>query len=93
MDGGVPPLAVVPAALGACYTAADNSGDEARANREILVTVLTAAGLVNYPAEWWHWSYSDRYWRWPPRPLPPRTAPLSCDLRANPPLWLFFGGS
>ena len=20
------------------------------------------AGLVNYPTEWWHWSYGDRYW-------------------------------
>ncbi len=19
-------------------------------------------GLVNYPTEWWHWSYGDRYW-------------------------------
>jgi D-alanyl-D-alanine dipeptidase len=18
--------------------------------------------LVNYPTEWWHWSYGDRYW-------------------------------
>ena len=24
--------------------------------------VLSAAGLVNYPTEWWHWSYGDRYW-------------------------------
>ncbi len=24
--------------------------------------VLGAAGLVNYPTEWWHWSYGDRYW-------------------------------
>jgi len=23
---------------------------------------LHAAGLVNYPTEWWHWSYGDRYW-------------------------------
>ena len=21
-----------------------------------------AAGLVNYPTEWWHWSYGERYW-------------------------------
>jgi hypothetical protein len=19
-------------------------------------------GFVNYPTEWWHWSYGDRYW-------------------------------
>jgi D-alanyl-D-alanine dipeptidase len=24
--------------------------------------VLTAVGMVNYPTEWWHWSYGDRYW-------------------------------
>ncbi len=24
--------------------------------------MLTAAGLVNYPTEWWHWSFGDRYW-------------------------------
>ena len=23
---------------------------------------VNAAGLVNYPTEWWHWSYGDRYW-------------------------------
>jgi len=26
-----------------------------------VVPVLSAAGLVNYPAEWWHWSYGDQY--------------------------------
>ncbi len=48
--------------VGACYTQADNISDEARSHREILGTALTAAGLVNYPTEWWHWSYGDRYW-------------------------------
>ncbi|WP_369362925.1 M15 family metallopeptidase [Streptomyces sp. CG4] len=47
---------------GACYTHAPNISEEARANRELLGTVLTAAGLVNYPTEWWHWSFGDRYW-------------------------------
>ena len=23
---------------------------------------LGGAGMVNYPTEWWHWSYGDRYW-------------------------------
>ncbi|MFF4803100.1 M15 family metallopeptidase [Streptomyces sp. NPDC001351] len=46
----------------ACYTDAPNITDEARANRALLGGVLTAAGLVNYPTEWWHWSYGDRYW-------------------------------
>lgn len=47
---------------GACYTHAANIGREARANRLVLGDALTAAGLVNYPTEWWHWSYGDRYW-------------------------------
>ncbi|RSS98837.1 dipeptidase [Streptomyces sp. WAC07149] len=47
---------------GACYTGAANIGGTARANREVLCGALTAAGLVNYPTEWWHWSFGDRYW-------------------------------
>lgn len=47
---------------GACYTDADNITAEAREHRRTLGTALTAAGLVNYPTEWWHWSYGDRYW-------------------------------
>ncbi|MFG3214344.1 M15 family metallopeptidase [Streptomyces tendae] len=47
---------------GACYTHADNISDEARSHRSVLGTALAAAGLVNYPTEWWHWSYGDRYW-------------------------------
>lgn len=47
---------------GACYFAATNISDDARANRETLAAALGGAGLVNYPTEWWHWSYGDRYW-------------------------------
>lgn len=47
---------------GACYTAADGISPRARANRRLLGDALSAAGLVNYPTEWWHWSYGDRYW-------------------------------
>ncbi|MFF1507160.1 M15 family metallopeptidase [Streptomyces sp. NPDC058326] len=47
---------------GACYTHAANITAEARANRKLLSTALTAAGMVNYPTEWWHWSFGDRYW-------------------------------
>ncbi|WP_217252399.1 M15 family metallopeptidase [Streptomyces sp. AC602_WCS936] len=47
---------------GACYTHAGNISDEARSHRSVLGAALTAAGLVNYPTEWWHWSYGDRYW-------------------------------
>jgi len=47
---------------GACYTDAPGLTAGARANRAVLSAALTAAGLVNYPTEWWHWSYGDRYW-------------------------------
>ncbi|MFJ4809208.1 M15 family metallopeptidase [Streptomyces longwoodensis] len=47
---------------GACRTAADTVGAVARANRAVLGRAMTAAGFVNYPTEWWHWSYGDRYW-------------------------------
>ncbi|MQY12637.1 D-alanyl-D-alanine dipeptidase [Streptomyces sp. RB5] len=47
---------------GACYTAAANISAEAAANRAVLGAALVGAGLVNYPTEWWHWSYGDRYW-------------------------------
>jgi D-alanyl-D-alanine dipeptidase len=33
-----------------------------RQNREIMSSSLTKAGFVNYPGEYWHWSYGDRYW-------------------------------
>ncbi|RPE38351.1 D-alanyl-D-alanine dipeptidase [Streptomyces sp. Ag109_O5-1] len=47
---------------GACRTGAPGIGVEARANRELMDRALTTAGFVNYPTEWWHWSYGDRYW-------------------------------
>jgi D-alanyl-D-alanine dipeptidase len=47
---------------GACYFAAGNISVVARENRTLLAEVLGGAGLVNYPTEWWHWSYGDRYW-------------------------------
>lgn len=47
---------------GTCYFEADGISSEARAHRDLLAAVLTRAGLVNYPTEWWHWSYGDRYW-------------------------------
>ncbi|MFG1946728.1 M15 family metallopeptidase [Nonomuraea sp. NPDC048826] len=46
----------------ACHTDAPGIGAEARRNREALGAAMSAAGFVNYPTEWWHWSYGDRYW-------------------------------
>ncbi len=36
--------------------------DDIRNNRDILITALAKYGLVNYPDEWWHFSYGDRLW-------------------------------
>src|SRR6478609_5678660 len=47
---------------GRCYFSAAGIGADARAHRELLAAVLGAQGLVNYPTEWWHWSFGDRYW-------------------------------
>ncbi|GGU27825.1 M15 family metallopeptidase [Lentzea flava] len=46
---------------GACFFNADVDA-QARHNRTVLADALSGAGLVNYPTEWWHWSYGDRYW-------------------------------
>jgi zinc D-Ala-D-Ala dipeptidase len=46
----------------ACHTAYPDLDDQARHHRATLAKALSAAGFVNYPAEWWHWSYGDRYW-------------------------------
>jgi D-alanyl-D-alanine dipeptidase len=46
----------------ACRTNAPNIDATARAHREVMRAALTSAGFVNYPTEWWHWSYGDRYW-------------------------------
>jgi D-alanyl-D-alanine dipeptidase len=35
---------------------------EAQKNRQILLDVMAAHNFVNYPMEWWHFSYGDRYW-------------------------------
>jgi D-alanyl-D-alanine dipeptidase len=34
----------------------------ARANRALLTRIMAAAGFVNYPEEWWHFSHGDRLW-------------------------------
>ena len=44
------------------FTHASNISGEAMINREVLINALSKVGFVNYPTEWWHWSYGDRYW-------------------------------
>ena len=62
VDMGTPIDARPEDCAGACYFAAANITAEARRNRQTLATALAGAGFVNYPTEWWHWSYGDRYW-------------------------------
>ncbi|MGW7244430.1 M15 family metallopeptidase [Streptomyces sp. NPDC054804] len=62
LDMGTRMNATPEESAGACYTQAGNINHQARSNRDTLATALAAAGLVNYPTEWWHWSYGDRYW-------------------------------
>lgn len=33
-----------------------------KGNRKILALAMEQSGFVNYPLEWWHWSYGDMYW-------------------------------
>ncbi|MEW9553362.1 M15 family metallopeptidase [Nonomuraea sp. NPDC050783] len=62
LDMGTPVNADPEETDDACYTDSADVSAEARGNRRLLGDALTAAGFVNYPTEWWHWSYGDRYW-------------------------------
>ena len=62
LEMGTPIDATPEQSDGRCWFAADGIGADARAHRALLAEVLTAQGLVNYPTEWWHWSFGDRYW-------------------------------
>lgn len=46
---------------GACFTDATNISENARANRELLGSVLTAVGWSTTDSRW-HYSFGDRYW-------------------------------
>ncbi|GAB4010339.1 M15 family metallopeptidase [Nocardioides ultimimeridianus] len=62
LDLGTPIDATPEESDGRCYTAAADISPTARAHRDLLAAALSGAGLVNYPTEWWHWSFGDRYW-------------------------------
>lgn len=40
----------------------DKISEQAKIYRKIMSDVLEAVGFVNYPTEYWHWSFGDRYW-------------------------------
>jgi zinc D-Ala-D-Ala dipeptidase len=62
LDLGTPVNASPLASADACFTSSPHISAPARRHRDILSAALTGAGLVNYPTEWWHWSFGDRYW-------------------------------
>jgi len=45
-----------------CKTDSKIISAKAQEYRKIMSKVLNAVGFVNYPTEYWHWSYGDRYW-------------------------------
>ncbi|MFB9311877.1 M15 family metallopeptidase [Nocardioides plantarum] len=62
LDLGCPIDASPEASDGRCYTHHPGIGHEARLLRLELHRAMSGAGLINYPTEWWHWSWGDRYW-------------------------------
>lgn len=44
------------------YTYSKSISETAKKNRQILIQSMEQVGFINYPPEWWHWSYGDRYW-------------------------------
>uniref|UniRef100_UPI002B26C3BB M15 family metallopeptidase n=1 Tax=Nocardioides sp. TaxID=35761 RepID=UPI002B26C3BB len=62
LDVGCPIDSTPEESAGRCYTDHPDVTGEALLLRRTLIGALTGAGLVNYPTEWWHWSYGDRYW-------------------------------
>lgn len=45
-----------------CLTDCKLISNVAQQNRQLLLEIMQAHGFVNYPTEWWHFSYGDRYW-------------------------------
>ena len=62
LDLGTPVNASPLASADACFTGSPGIPAPARRRRGVLSAALAGAGLVNYPTEWWHWSFGDRYW-------------------------------
>jgi D-alanyl-D-alanine dipeptidase len=45
-----------------CHTETDLINDKQRENRKLLFDAMTKAGFINYPLEWWHYSFGDVHW-------------------------------
>lgn len=54
--------------MGGAYLDFSKAGDgnfltkEQKDNRKVLCKAMQRAGFVNYPLEWWHFSYGDKMW-------------------------------
>ncbi|HIP21963.1 MAG TPA: hypothetical protein EYG72_03405 [Candidatus Pacebacteria bacterium] len=44
------------------YTNSKNISLDSKKYRKILKDSMEKFDFINYPAEWWHWSYGDRMW-------------------------------
>ncbi|MCG9546083.1 M15 family metallopeptidase [Vibrio sp. Isolate33] len=47
---------------GKCYSFCGSLEADVIENRRVLFECMEKAGFINYPFEWWHWSYGDKYW-------------------------------
>ncbi|MFN8195376.1 MAG: M15 family metallopeptidase [Nocardioidaceae bacterium] len=81
-DLGTPVDATPEESDGACYFAARTIAPMARFLRHLLAEALTGAGLVNYPTEWWHWSFGDRYWALTTGATHALYGPVACEAAA-----------
>jgi len=45
-----------------CATDCKLVNQQVQKNRKTLLEIMQQEGFVNYPTEWWHFSYGDRYW-------------------------------
>ena len=45
-----------------CETYSTKVSDEAMSNRVLLLEIMSGFDFVNYPREWWHFSFGDRLW-------------------------------
>lgn len=44
------------------HTRDNRLSKEAKKNRRLLIRLMEEQGFVNYPLEWWHWSYGESLW-------------------------------
>jgi D-alanyl-D-alanine dipeptidase len=60
-----------------CLTHCEFLSTKSQNNRRILLDVMQSHDFVNYPMEWWHFSYGDRYWAYHKKALQAIYGPVS----------------